>query len=143
MERRSNIIEKVIEVKRVSKKNAGGNRIHHTALVVAGDKAGHIGFYIGKAPTLTEAIRKASKKAQTNMLTVKLVDGTVPYEKRIKKGAAKIIVKPAPPGSGLIAGGAVRNVLELAGVKNASAKILGTNNKAMNVLATIELLTSY
>ncbi len=143
MEKRSNLEEKVIQVKRVSKKNAGGNRIHFTALVIAGDKNGNIGFYIGKALTLTEAIQKASKKARTNLKTVKLVEGTVPYEKRIKKGAAKILIKPAPPGSGLIAGGSVRNVLELAGVKNASAKILGTNNKALNVLATIELLTSY
>ncbi|NCT55486.1 30S ribosomal protein S5 [bacterium] len=132
--------ENVIQVKRVSKKNSGGNRISFTALVVAGDRVDHIGYYLGKARSVGDAIKKASKKARENMVKINLVEGTVPHEARIKRGAAKLLVKPAPEGAGIIAGGAVRNVLELAGVRNISAKVLGTNNKAANVKATIELL---
>lgn len=134
--------ENVIQIKRVSKKNSGGNRISFTALVVAGDKESQIGYYLGKAPSVGDAIKKASKKARERMFKVNIVDGTVPHEARIKRGAAKLLVKPAPEGAGLIAGGAVRSVLELAGVRNVSAKVLGTNNKAANVKATIELLKS-
>lgn len=140
MENKNN--ENVIQIKRVSKKNSGGNRVSFTALVVAGDRNDHIGYYLGKASSVGDAIKKASKKAHESMVKINLVDGTVPHEVRIKRGAAKLLVRPAPEGAGIIAGGAVRNVLELAGVRNISAKVLGTNNKTANVRATIELLKS-
>lgn len=142
MENQNSIQEELIKAKRVSKKNTGGNKISFSALMVVGDKNGSVGYYLGKAPTMTNAIQKASQKAKENMVSVNLVNGTLPHDVVIKRGSAKILVRPAPVGSGLIAGGAVRKVLELAGVKDASAKILGTRNKALNVKATIELLKS-
>ena len=142
MDTKGQLEEAVIQVKRVSKKNAGGNRINFTALVVVGDKNGNVGYSKGKAPSLGDAIQKASAKARENMFSLNLKDGTIPYEARIKKGAAKLLLKPAPEGAGIIAGGSVRSVLELAGIRNISAKILGTGNKAANVKAVVELLKS-
>ena len=136
------IEETVIQAKRVSKKTTGGNKISFTALVVVGDRDGRIGYCLSKAPSLSEAIRKAASKARDRMVKIDLVEGTVPHEAMLKMGAAKILIKPAPKGTGLVAGGAVRKVLELVGVRNVSAKILGTRNKTLNVMATVELLKS-
>lgn len=142
MEKRgaSNFGENVIEVKRVSKKNEGGNRISFTALVIVGDRNGTIGYSHARALNVNDAIQKAVAKARKNSVKINLVNNTLPYDIFIKKGACKIYVKPSPEGTGLVAGGAVRQVLDLAGVKNASAKILGTSNKNANVEAVFEAL---
>lgn len=142
MEKRSqsNYIENVVQVKRVSKKNEGGNRISFTALVVIGDKNGTVGYSHARALSVNEAIQKAVNKARKTVIKVNLVNNTLPYDVFVKKGACKIYLKPSPEGTGLVAGGAVRQVLDLAGVKNASAKILGSSNKNANVKATFEAL---
>ena len=132
--------ENVIQVKRVSKKNEGGNRISFTALVIVEDRNGTIGYSHARALSVNEAIQKAVNKAKKNSVKVNLVNNTLPYDVFIKKGACKIYMKPSPEGTGLVAGGAVRQVLDLAGVKNASAKILGTSNKNANVEAVFETL---
>jgi len=142
-ENRSNFEEKVIQIKRVSKKNSGGNRISFTALVVVGDRAGTVGYAVEKAPRINDAIQKSVNKAKRRATKVKLVDGTLPYDIKVKVGSAVIYAKPAPQGTGLIAGGAVRQVFEYAGVKNASAKVIGTRNKNSNVRAAIELLKQF
>jgi small subunit ribosomal protein S5 len=132
--------EKIIQINRVSKKTKGGNRLGFSALVVVGDKKGRVGIGLGRARDVPSAIRKAIEKAKRNLYTVPLKGTTIPHEVKIKRGAAKILLKPAPPGAGLIAGGTVRAVVELAGVKDISVKVLGTNNKLSNVYATMEAL---
>lgn len=132
--------EKVIQVKRVSKKVKGGNKIGFSVLVVIGDRKGRVGVGLGKAPDVVTSIRKGVRRAKKNVVTVPLEGTTIPHELRIKLGAAKILLKPAPEGAGIIAGGAVRAVAELAGISDISAKILGTSNKASNVYATLEAL---
>lgn len=132
--------EKIIRINRVSKKTKGGNRIGFSVLVAIGDKKGHIGVGLGKAPEVRDSIQKGIKQAKKRLITVPLALNTIPHEVRIKKGAAKLLLKPAPPGSGIIAGGSVRAIVELAGIKDISAKILGTRNKVSNVYATIEAL---
>jgi len=130
----SNIEERIVEVKRVSKKNKGGNRISFTVLMAVGDKKGKVGAALGKAPNVTSAIKKALTKAKKDMLEVSLVEGgTIAHEITSKMGASHIMLKPAPIGAGVIAGGSVRTMLELAGVQNISAKILGSRNKVLNV----------
>jgi len=132
--------EKVVQINRISKKTKGGNQIRFSALVVVGDKKGKIGVGLSKAPDVRNAIRKAIVKAKRKMITVTLRGTTVPYSVREKFSAAKILLKPAPPGSGIIAGGPMRVVLELAGIKDAVGKILGTKNKISNVYATLKAL---
>ncbi len=129
--------EKIVHIRRVSKKTTGGNKMGFTALVVVGDRKGKVGVGLGKAPDVSSAIRKGSTYAKKHLITVPLVNGTIPHEIFIKEGAAKILLKPAPAGSGVIAGGAVRSVVEAAGVQSISSKVLGTNNKASNVQATL------
>lgn len=133
--------EKVIQVNRVSKKTTGGNRIGFSVLMVVGDRKGKVGVGLGKARDVSSAIRKAVAYAKKHMIEVPLVKGTIPHDIFIKRGAAKIILKPAPEGSGVIAGGAVRSVVEAAGVRNISSKVLGTKNQASNVYATLEALS--
>ncbi len=132
--------EKVVQVNRVSKKNKGGNRISFSTLVVVGDKKGRVGVGLGKAPDVTSAMRKGSSYAQKHLITVPLKGRTIPHEVRMKLGAAKLLLKPAPVGTGVIAGGAVRAVVEAAGILDIVAKILGTKNQASNVYATFEAL---
>jgi len=132
--------EKVVQVNRVSKKTTGGNKIGFSILVVVGDKKGKVGVGLGKAADVASAIRKASSYAKKHMVKIPLVRTTIPHEIRIKLGAAKILLKPAPPGTGIRAGGSVRAVVEAAGIKDIVSKILGTDNKASNVYATIEAL---
>lgn len=132
--------EQVVQVNRVSKKTKGGNKVGFSALTVVGDNNGRVGVALGKAPDVASAIRKGINQAKKNMVTVPLVDGTIPFRIDLKLGAAKIMLKPAPPGSGIIAGGAIRSVVSVAGIKNISSKMLGTTNKISNIYATLEAL---
>ena len=132
--------ERVIQVNRVSKKTKGGNRMSFSVLVVVGDKKGKVGVGLGKARDVSSAIRKAAAYAKKHLITVPIVRGTIPYDVLIKRGAAKILLKPAPEGSGVIAGGAVRSVVEAAGIRNISSKVLGTKNQASNVYASLAAL---
>jgi len=132
--------EKVVQVNRVSKKTKGGNKMRFTALVVVGNRNGRVGVGLGKSADVSSAIIKAVTYAKKRMIDVPITDGTIPYSIRIKKGAAEVLLKPAPAGTGIIAGGAVRSVVEAAGIKNVSSKILGSDNKASNVYATFEAL---
>lgn len=133
--------EKVIRISRVTKKTKGGNNMSFTALVVVGDRKGRVGVALGKAKDVMNAIKKGVRRGKKTVITIPLVDNrTIPHELKIKLGAAKLILKPAPAGTGVIAGGAVRAVLELAGIKDVVSKILGTGNKMSNVTATFEAL---
>ena len=129
--RDSEFNEKIVQVSRFSEKTKGGNKIGFSALAVVGD---------GKGPDVASAIRKGVLVAKRNMIEVPIINGTIPFEFYIKLGAAKILIKPAPPGSGVIAGGAVRSVVTAAGIRNISSKVLGTKNKASNVYGAIEAL---
>lgn len=132
--------EKVVQVNRVSKKTKGGNSIGFSVLMVVGDKKGRVGVGLGKAPTVIAAIKKGSKKAKKRLIKIPMSGTTIPYEVLVKRGAAKVLLKPAPQGSGVIAGGAVRAVVEAAGIKDIVSKILGTKNQASNVYATFAAL---
>lgn len=134
--------EKVVKVNRVSKKTKGGNRIGFSVLVVVGDKKGRVGVGLGKAPEISTAIKKGANIAKKNLIKVPMINGTIPHEIHIKLGAAKVLLKPAPRGSGIIAGGAVRSVVEAAGIANIVSKVLGTGNQVSNVYATLEALKS-
>ncbi len=132
--------EKIIQIRRVSKKTKGGNKISFSVLVVVGDKKGRVGAGLGKAPNVRSAIQKSFNRARKHLTKIPLRGKTIPHEIRIKHGAAKILLKPAPAGTGIIAGGAVRSVVEVVGIENIVSKILGTRNKLSNVYATIEAL---
>ena len=132
--------EKIVQVNRVSKKTQGGNTIGFSVLTVVGDKKGKVGVGLGKAPDVSAAIKKGVSIAKKHAISVPIVNGTIPFEYKIKLGAAKVMLKPAPKGSGVIAGGAVRSVVTLAGIENISSKVLGTKNQASNVYAAIEAL---
>lgn len=136
----SEFAEQVVQINRTSKKTKGGNKIGFSALAVVGDKKGKVGVGLGKAPDVSNAIRKGISLAKKHMIEVPLINGTIPFRVDIKLGAARIMLKPAPVGSGVIAGGAVRSVVSAAGIQNISSKVLGTNNKANNVQATLEAL---
>ncbi len=133
--------EKIIKINRVSKKTKGGNKIGFSALMVVGNRKGKVGVGLGKAPDVALAIKKGIAVAKKHLVEVPIIKGTIPFRIDLKSGAAKIILKPAPPGSGVIAGGAVRNVVTAAGIENISSKVLGTKNQASNVYATLEALT--
>ena len=135
--------EKVIQVNRVSKKTKGGNKIGFSVLIVVGDKKGRVGVGLGKARDVASAIRKGANYAKKHLINVPIVKGTIPYDVYLKRGAAKILLKPAPEGSGIIAGGAVRAVVETAGIRNISSKVLGTKNQASNVYATLKALQGF
>src|SRR4030066_478581 len=132
--------EKVIQIKRISKKTKGGNQIRFSALVVVGDKKGKVGVALSKAQDVRSAITKAISSAKRRMDIIPLAGKTIPFSISEKFSAARVMLKPAPPGSGIIAGGPVRVILEAAGIKDASGKILGTKNKASNVYATLAAL---
>ncbi len=132
--------EKVVQVNRVSKKTKGGNRIGFSVLMVAGDRKGRVGVGLGKAPDVVSAIKKGLTRAKKHLIQVPMKGTTIPHEVYMKKGAAKVLLKPAPPGTGVIAGGAVRAVVDAAGIRDIVSKVLGTNNQASNVYATIEAL---
>lgn len=134
--------EKVIQISRVSKKTKGGNKVGFSVLMVVGDKKGQVGVGLGKAQDVVSAIRKGIKKAKKKMITVPLNGTTIPFAVTVKKGAGRVMLKPAPQGSGVIAGGPVRSVVEAAGVRDISSKILGSDNQASSVYATFAALQS-
>ena len=135
--------EKVVNVSRVAKVVKGGRTFRFSVvMVVVGDENGHIGVGTGKSSEVPEAIKKATDDAKKNLVEVSLVNGTLPHEYTTNFGSSKVILKPAVEGTGIIAGGAVRPVLELAGVKNVTAKTLGSRNSRNIVYATVKALQS-
>ena len=130
--------DQVVSIKRVTKVVKGGLRLRFAAFVIFGDKKGHVGFGTGKAQEVPEAIRKASAAAQKNLIEVPIVGTTIPHEVIGTFGGGKIMLKPAVEGSGVAAGGAVRNVMELAGVADVTSKRLGSNTPINVVRATFE-----
>jgi small subunit ribosomal protein S5 len=137
---RSDLTDRVVRVNRVSKVVKGGRKFSFSALIVVGDMNGRVGAGIGKAREVTEAIRKGMDVAKRNMITVPMVGTTIPHEVRLKLGAAKIMLKPAAPGTGVISGGAMRAVIETAGIKDILTKSHGTNNPINTVRATLAAL---
>lgn len=130
--------DKVFAIKRVSKTVKGGRTMRFTALVIVGDKNGHVGAGLGKATEIPEAIRKGKESAMKNLIEIPLDENaSIPHDYTGKFGSASVLLKRAPSGTGIIAGGAARAVLELAGVKNVRTKSLGSNNKQNVVLATL------
>lgn len=136
----SEFFEKVVQVNRVSKKTKGGDKRSLSVIVVVGDRNGRVGVGLGKASDVQSAVRKATTYAKKHLITVPLKGKTIPHAILIKDGAAKVLLKPAREGTGVIAGGAVRVVVEAAGIHNIVSKILGTKNRASNVYATLEAL---
>lgn len=134
----SEFSEKIIQVSRVSKKTKGGNKIGFSVLVVVGDQKGQVGVGLGKAPDVQSAIKKGVTYAKKHLIKVPMKGTTIPHPINIKLGAAKIMLRPASAGTGVIAGGSVRAVAEAAGIHDILSKVLGTSNKASNVYATLE-----
>lgn len=135
--------ERVIEVNRISRTVKGGRRIRFRALVVAGNHQGKVGAGVAKANDVTEAVKKAATAASKHIMEVPVIDGTIPYEVESKYGSAKVILKPAASGTSIVAGGSVRVVCELAGITDILSKIMGSQNKVNNVMATLKALTSF
>lgn len=134
-------VETVVQLNRVSKKTKGGNQMRFSALVVVGDKKGRVGVAIAKGKDVRSAIQKAIAYAKRHMITVPMRGTTVPYDIKEKYSAAVVMLKPAPPGSGIIAGGPMRVVLDAAGIRDVVGKIMGTKNKISNVYATVNALS--
>jgi small subunit ribosomal protein S5 len=139
-EKDSEFEEKVIQVSRVSKKTKGGNKMGFSILMVVGDRKGRVGVGLGKSKDVMSAIRKGVKKAKKKMINVPLDGTTIPFSITTKLGSGKVLLKPAPKGSGVIAGGPVRAVVEAAGIRDISSKIMGSGNPSVSVYATFEAL---
>lgn len=136
----SEFAEDIVMINRISKKTQGGNKVSFAALAVVGDKKGRVGAGHGKAADVASAIRKGIAAAKKHLIEVPIVDGTIPFSITVKLKAAKVMLKPAPSGSGIIAGGSVRSIVSAAGITNISSKVLGSGNKASNVYASLEAL---
>lgn len=136
----TNITDRVIHINRTSKVVKGGRRFSFSALIVVGDGSGNVGYGLGKAKEVPEAIRKGVEKAKKNMISVPIQGTTIPYDVMGKYGAGKVLLLPASEGTGVIAGGAVRAILEVAGVSDILSKCLGSNNPHNVVKATIRAL---
>lgn len=133
----SEFSHRLIEVKRVTRVVAGGKRLRFRACVIVGNSAGQIGYGLGKGNDVTLAVNKAVNQAKKRLITVPLWRGTIPHPVRAKFSAAKILLKPAPVGTGILAGGTVRQILDLAGIKDVVSKVLGSKNKINNIKATL------
>jgi len=134
------IEEKVLYIRRISKKTTGGNKITFSALVAVGNKKGKVGIGLGRSMEVPPAIKKAIRQARKNLVKISLHKSTIPHELKLKYKAAKIILKPAPEGTGLKVGSITRVILDLVGVNNASGKIIGSRNKIVNAYAVIKAL---
>ncbi len=132
---RSEFDQKVVEVKRVTRVVAGGKRMRFRALVVIGDRKGRVGMGLKKGADVSESVNKAVTAAKKNLISLPLINETIPHVLNIKYKSSSLMLKPAKPGTGVIAGGAARQVFELSGVKNVVCKSLGSNNKVNNVKA--------
>ena len=135
------LTDKLVYVNRVAKVVKGGKRMSFSALVVTGDGAGHFGVGLGKANEVPVAINKANADARKNLISVRMEGSSIPHEIELKMGSARILLKPAAPGTGIIAGGSMRAVLELSGVKDILTKSLGTSNKTNVARATVLALS--
>jgi small subunit ribosomal protein S5 len=133
----STLKDKVVHINRVAKVVKGGRRFSFSALVVVGDEEGHVGFGKGKASEVPEAIRKAIEQAKRTLIKIPIENGTIPHRIEGKYGAGRVVMLPAKPGTGLIAGGAVRAIMEVAGIRNIVAKSLGSRNPFNTVRATV------
>ncbi len=138
----SDLTERMISLDRVARVVKGGRRFRFRAVVVVGDAAGQVGVGVGKGRDVASAIQKATSVARKKMIKVQLNGTTINHEIMVKAGGAKVFMKPAPEGTGVIAGGAVRSVLEVAGVRDVFTKSLGSTNKINNAYATIQALSS-
>lgn len=132
--------ERMVHIDRVARVVKGGRRFRFRALVVVGDHKGRVGAGVAKGADVTGAITKATDVAKKNLITINLYNGTIPHESQAKVGGSNILIKPAAPGTGLIAGGVVRTVLEVAGISNALSKSLGSSNKINTAYATLNAL---
>jgi len=133
--------EKVVKIRRVSKKTTGGNYVTFSALVVVGNRKGKVGIGLGRSLEVPPAIQKAISYAKKHMITVPMRNKTIPHEVRVKFKAALILLKPAPEGTGLKVGSVTRVILDLAGVENASGKIIGSRNQIVNTYAIMKALS--